>query len=151
KVQKYVGSEGGHSRLDRLGARSAWEKKRAQARKAVEEMAKELIELYASRKIAARESYARPDEGYIGFEADFPFEETRDQLRAIEDIAKDLENERPMDRLICGDVGFGKTEVALRAAFRVAMEGKQAAVLVPTTILAQQHYETFKARFQAYP
>ncbi len=151
KIQKYIGSDGGHVRLDRLGNRSTWEKTRAQAKRAVEEMAQELIALYATRKIATRSNYSRPDEGYLSFESEFPHEETRDQLKAIEEISIDLETDRPMDRLVCGDVGFGKTEVALRAAFRVAMEGKQVTVLVPTTILATQHFETFRERMKNYP
>ncbi|HLG19802.1 MAG TPA: transcription-repair coupling factor [Bdellovibrionota bacterium] len=151
RIHKYVGADGGKPHLDRLGNASAWEKTRQKAKRAVEEMAQELIALYATRRIAAGHAVARPDEGYLSFEADFPYEETRDQLRAIEEVSADLETPKPMDRLICGDVGFGKTEVALRAAFRVAMDGKQAAVLVPTTILAQQHYETFRSRLSNYP
>lgn len=151
RIQRYVGAEGAKPHLDRLGNQSAWEKTKAKAEKAVEEMAQELIELYAARKIAKGHSFSGPDETYLGFESEFPYEETRDQLRAIDEVSDDLEGEKPMDRLICGDVGFGKTEVALRAAFRVAMEGKQVGLLVPTTILAQQHFDTFSARLKNYP
>ncbi|HMQ11574.1 MAG TPA: transcription-repair coupling factor [Oligoflexia bacterium] len=151
RIHKYVGGEGRKPSLDKLGQNSTWEKTKAKAKKAVEEMAQELIELYAKRQLASGKAYQPADEMYKAFESDFPFEETPDQLKTIDDIAQDLESSKPMDRLVCGDVGFGKTEIALRAAFRTVEEGKQTAVLVPTTILCQQHYETFKERMQGYP
>ncbi|MCI5073273.1 transcription-repair coupling factor [bacterium] len=151
RIHKYVGGEGRKPTLDKLGQNSTWEKTKAKAKKAVEEMAQELIELYAKRQLASGKAYQAADEMYKAFESDFPFEETPDQLKTIDDIAQDLESAKPMDRLVCGDVGFGKTEIALRAAFRTVEEGKQTAVLVPTTILCQQHYETFKERMQGYP
>lgn len=151
QIHRYIGTDRKAPQVDRLGNQSKWSKTRAKAKKAIEEMAQELIELYATRKVSKGISLARADQTYLAFEADFPFEETRDQLRTLEDVSVDLESEKPMDRLVCGDVGFGKTEIALRAAFRTAMEGKQVGVLVPTTILAQQHYETFKQRFSPYP
>lgn len=151
RIHKYVGGEGRKPTLDKLGQNSTWEKTKAKAKKAVEEMAQELIELYAKRQLASGKAYQPADEMYKTFESDFPFEETVDQLKTIEDIAQDLESSKPMDRLVCGDVGFGKTEIALRAAFRTVEQGKQTAVLVPTTILCQQHYETFKERMHGYP
>jgi transcription-repair coupling factor (superfamily II helicase) len=150
RIHKYISADGKKAKVDRLGGQN-WEQAKKKAQKAVEEMAQELIELYARRKVAKGYSYLKPDETYTEFEVEFPFEETRDQLKTIEEIFNDLESEKPMDRLVCGDVGFGKTEVALRAAYRVASEGKQVAVLVPTTILCQQHFETFKRRFKNFP
>jgi transcription-repair coupling factor (superfamily II helicase) len=114
-------------------------------------MADELLRLYAERRALAGDVLPPADDDYRAFEATFPFDETADQARAIDDVNKDLESPRPMDRLVCGDVGFGKTEVALRAAFRVAMSGKQVAILCPTTVLAQQHFRTFEARMAGYP
>ncbi|MFH1263822.1 MAG: transcription-repair coupling factor [Pseudomonadota bacterium] len=151
RIHKYVGADGGKPHIDRLGNPAAWERAKEKAAKAVEEMAQELIHLYAVRKVATGVPIGQADGGYLAFEADFPFEETRDQLRTLEEVSADLESSKPMDRLVCGDVGFGKTEVALRAAFRAALDGKQVAVLVPTTILAQQHFETFEKRFKEYP
>ena len=150
RIHKYISADGKKAKVDKLGGEN-WEAAKKKAQKAIEEMAQELIELYAKRKIAKGYSYGQPDETYTEFEVEFPFEETRDQLKTIEEIFSDLQSDKPMDRLVCGDVGFGKTEVALRAAFRVASEGKQVAVLVPTTILCQQHYETFKKRFANFP
>src|SRR5215475_11258731 len=114
-------------------------------------MADELLRLYAERRALPGDALSQADDDYRAFEATFPFDETADQARAIDDVNKDLETPRPMDRLVCGDVGFGKTEVALRAAFRVAMAGKQVALLCPTTVLAQQHFRTFEARMVGYP
>jgi transcription-repair coupling factor (superfamily II helicase) len=114
-------------------------------------LAEELVELYATRSVVQGHSFSPTDESLKEFEASFEYEETPDQMQAIEDVQSDLSNEKPMDRLVCGDVGFGKTEVALRASFRVMMEGKQVALLVPTTVLAQQHYQTFSRRFAPYP
>jgi transcription-repair coupling factor (superfamily II helicase) len=149
-IQKFKGAEGHQPKLDRLGG-TTFAAKKGRARKAVRQMAEELLKLYAERTASHREAIEMPATAYAELEATFPFEETRDQERAIEDVMADLDEPRPMDRLICGDVGFGKTEVALRAAFRVAMSGRQVAVLCPTTVLAQQHYRTFAARFEGYP
>ncbi len=150
KVQKYVGGEGHVPRLDRLGS-GAWEKAKLKARAAVEELARELLHLYARREMAEAYAFSAPDRDFREFEAAFPYEETPDQLQAISDTLADMQSGRPMDRLICGDVGYGKTEVAIRAAFKAALDGKQVAVLVPTTILAQQHLESFRERFKGYP
>jgi transcription-repair coupling factor (superfamily II helicase) len=150
RIHPYISGDGKKPKLDTLGS-TAWKKTKAHAKKAVEEMASELIELYAKRKMAKGFVYPPPDTMYQSFEASFPFQETDDQIQTLEDIDKDLMSDKPMDRLVCGDVGFGKTEIALRTAFRVAEAGRQVAVLVPTTILAQQHYETFKQRFEPFP
>ncbi|MCC6640937.1 MAG: transcription-repair coupling factor [Deltaproteobacteria bacterium] len=149
-VQRYVGADGHAPRLDRLGG-STWEKAKRSVRRSIRDMAKELLALHAARELAEGHAYAPRDRHLEEFEAAFPHEETPDQLAAIEDVLADLQRPRPMDRLVCGDVGYGKTEVAVRAAFRVVMEGRQVAVLVPTTILAQQHEETFRKRFEGYP
>jgi transcription-repair coupling factor (superfamily II helicase) len=149
-VQRYVGGEGSDPSLDRLGG-AGWDRKKAKARAAVEEMAEELLRIYAARQVHEGFSFTPPDDLYREFEASFSFEETPDQLGAIEDVLRDMERSRPMDRLVCGDVGYGKTEVAMRGAFKAAMDGKQVAVLVPTTVLAAQHLETFRSRFAAYP
>lgn len=149
-VHKYVGTEGFMPRLDRLGGKG-WERKKRRVRRAVEKLAKELLQLYAAREVTRGHAFSPPDEMYEEFEEAFPFEETPDQKRAIDDVMMDMSAPRPMDRLVCGDVGYGKTEVAMRAAFRAVMDGKQVAVLVPTTILAEQHYETFSQRFEGYP
>ena len=151
-VQKYVGGKerGYRPRVDRLGGIS-WNQRKGRVKASIEEMADELLKLYALRQ--ARKGYNFPAEvpWQTEFEALFPYQETDDQLQAIEDVKADMEAERPMDRLICGDVGYGKTEVALRAAFKAVMSEKQVAVLVPTTILALQHYDTFEKRFQSLP
>jgi len=146
-VQKFVGSEGKEPRLYKLGG-SEWTKVKNRARSAVEDIADDLIKLYAERE--AQKGYAfSPDSALQReFEATFPYQETDDQLRCVEEIKQDMEKERPMDRLLCGDVGYGKTEVAIRAAFKAIADGKQVAFLVPTTILAQQHYQTITERFQ---
>jgi transcription-repair coupling factor (superfamily II helicase) len=136
--------------LDRLGG-ATFATKKGRVRKAVQQMAEELLKLYAERTAASREPIEPAGSTYAEFEATFPFEETRDQAKAIDEVIADLEDPQPMDRLVCGDVGFGKTEVALRAAFRVAMSGRQVAVLCPTTVLAQQHYRTFSTRLEGYP
>jgi transcription-repair coupling factor (superfamily II helicase) len=149
-VQKYIGGEGVEPGLDKLGGTS-WEKVKARTRKSVLAMAGELVEIYAAREVHEGHAFPPPDQLYREFEASFEFEETPDQLRAIEDVLKDMQGKKPMDRLICGDVGYGKTEVALRAAFLAVMGGKQVAVLTPTTILAEQHLQTFRRRFQGYP
>jgi transcription-repair coupling factor (superfamily II helicase) len=149
-VQRYVGAEGLEPRVDRLGSAS-WDKAKAKAREAVEEMAGELLEIYAARAVQKGFAFSPPDDLYREFEAAFAWDETPDQLAAIDDVLQDMMSERPMDRLICGDVGYGKTEVAIRGAFKAVMDGRQVAVLVPTTILAQQHLESFRERFKDYP
>ncbi|MFO7840083.1 MAG: transcription-repair coupling factor [Desulfosalsimonadaceae bacterium] len=149
-VQKYMGVEGIEPDLDKLGGKS-WQRSREKAKESAEKIANELLELYAARKNSGGHAFSPPDSYYKDFEAGFPFEETADQLKAIDDVITDMEQERPMDRLICGDVGYGKTEVALRAVFKTVNDGKQAAVLVPTTLLAEQHYVTFSERFARYP
>ncbi|GFE57011.1 transcription-repair coupling factor [Geobacter sp. AOG1] len=149
-VQRYVGAEGIEPHVDKLGG-VRWEKTKARARAAVQEMAEELLKIYAARQLQEGHSFGPRDELYREFEAAFAFEETPDQQAAIDDVLADMESKKPMDRLVCGDVGYGKTEVAMRGAFKAVMEGKQVAILVPTTILAQQHMETFVARFKAYP
>jgi len=146
-LQKYIGSEGDAPRLSKMGG-SEWVKAKGKAEKAVADMAKELLEIYAKRQVAIGFACDVDTPWQQEFEDAFPFEETPDQLVAIAEIKADMELARPMDRLLCGDVGFGKTEVALRAAFKAVMNGKQVAVLVPTTVLAQQHYQTFMARFE---
>ena len=149
-VRKFSGKEGATPRLDKLGG-STFASKKSRVRRAVQQMAEELLKLYAERAAARRPSLRPPDRDYAEFEAMFPFEETRDQANAIEDVLSDLEREIPMDRLVCGDVGFGKTEIAMRAAHRVAMNGKQVAILCPTTVLAQQHFRSFQKRFEGTP
>ncbi|MCC7537447.1 MAG: transcription-repair coupling factor [Deltaproteobacteria bacterium] len=149
QIQKYSGSEA-KPKLDKLGGQTfARTKERVAAE--VRQMADELLKLYAERAAKSRPALAPADRTYAEFEASFPFEETPDQARAIDDVMHDLEKPVPMDRLVCGDVGFGKTEAALRAAFRVAMAGRQVAVLCPTTVLAQQHYRSFCDRMTDYP
>ena len=118
---------------------------------AVSEMVKELLDLYAARQVFEGFKFSPLDQLYKEFEATFEYEETPDQMKAIEEVMKDMGDSKPMDRLICGDVGYGKTEVAIRAAYRAVMDGKQVAILVPTTVLAQQHHQTFCERFKTYP
>jgi len=149
-VQKYSGGEAALVPLDRLGG-PGWEKRRRKVRKAVEEIAGELLELYAKRKAARAHAFGPDTDWQREFEAAFPHELTPDQAAALAEIKADLCRDRPMDRLLCGDVGYGKTEVALRAAFKVIQEGYQVAVLVPTTVLAFQHLRTFRARMAGWP
>jgi transcription-repair coupling factor (superfamily II helicase) len=149
-ISKYMGAPEGAARLDRLGG-AAWQKVKESVRAALRQMAEELLRLYAERSVAERSAFGADSAWQREFEAAFRFEETPDQLRAIEDVKADLERPRPMDRLVAGDVGYGKTEVALRAAFKVVGDGRQVAVLVPTTVLAQQHWNTFTERFGAFP
>ncbi|MGB9628159.1 MAG: transcription-repair coupling factor [Thermodesulfobacteriota bacterium] len=149
-IQRYIGGDGRPPRLDKLGSRS-WERAKKRAKAAVSEMIKELIDLYAQRQVFQGTSFSPLDQFYKEFEATFEYEETPDQARAIQEVMEDMGAPKPMDRLICGDVGYGKTEVAIRAAYRAVMDGKQVAILVPTTILAQQHLQTFRNRFRAYP
>jgi transcription-repair coupling factor (superfamily II helicase) len=150
QIQKYKGAEGHSPRLDRLGGQS-WARTKARVKEGIEEMAEELVELYASREVVHRHAYAGDSTLTHEFEAAFEYEETPDQLHAIEDIKRDMESPKPMDRLVCGDVGYGKTEVAMRAAFKAVEDNRQVAVLVPTTLLAQQHYENFAQRFAPFP
>ncbi|VBB06375.1 dead/deah box helicase [Lucifera butyrica] len=148
-LQKYIGAEGEVPRLHKMGG-SDWLKAKSKARAAVVDMAKELIALYAERQVTTGFAFESDTPWQREFEDAFPFEETPDQLVCIAEVKADMEKPRPMDRLLCGDVGFGKTEVAIRAAFKSVMNGKQVAVLVPTTVLAQQHYQTFSSRFAGF-
>jgi transcription-repair coupling factor (superfamily II helicase) len=151
QLEKYVGGgEGAAPKLDKLGG-STFARTKARVAREVRKMADELLRLYAERQALSGDALPPSDDDYRAFEATFPFDETADQARAIDEVNKDLESPRPMDRLVCGDVGFGKTEVALRAAFRVAMSGRQVAILCPTTVLAAQHFRTFEARITGYP
>ncbi len=151
-VSKYIGggSEDSNVRLNKIGS-DAWQKTKAKARKAAKDMAGELIQLYAARKRQLGFAFSPDAPWQQEFEDNFPYPETDDQLRCIADIKRDMESPTPMDRLLCGDVGFGKTEVALRAVMKAVMDGKQVAILVPTTVLAQQHYQTAVARFRGFP
>ncbi|WP_416730151.1 transcription-repair coupling factor [Fictibacillus sp. JL2B1089] len=150
QVQKYVGSEGKEPKIYSLGG-SDWKKVKSRVKSSVQDIADDLIKLYAEREASRGYAFAEDGAEQSEFEGSFPYQETDDQLRAIEEIKKDMESIRPMDRLLCGDVGYGKTEVAIRAAFKAIMDGKQVAFLVPTTILAQQHFETFRERFSEFP
>ena len=149
-VQRYATKDSAKVKLDKLGGIS-FEKKKVKAKKATMDLAHHLIKLQAERNAQKGYIYSGNDELYIKFEAEFEFDETIDQLKAIKDVTEDMESERPMDRLICGDVGFGKTEVALRAAFKAVLDNKQVAVLVPTTILAFQHFQLINKRLASYP
>ena len=151
RLSRYVGAEGATPKLSQLGKAELWLKAREKARRNAEEEAKELLEIY-SRRAAAKGHAFSPDSAWQReMEAAFPFVETTDQLRVIQQVKDDMAQRKPMDRLVCGDVGFGKTEVALRAAFKAVQDGMQVAVLVPTTVLAQQHYDNFKSRLDAFP
>jgi len=149
-IQKYVGMEDQPPRLYRLGG-GDWNRVKKKVKESVQEMAQGLLQLYAERESARGYQYSPDTVWQAEFEEAFPYEETPDQIRAVEQIKGDMEDGRPMDRLLCGDVGYGKTEVAIRASFKAVMEGKQVAFLVPTTILAQQHFNTFLDRFEDYP
>ena len=150
QVQKYVGMEGHQPRVDKLGGQR-WASTRKRIQKSIRKVARELLHIYALRRIKEATRFSPPDSIFREFEATFPYEETPDQQAAIEDVLVDMQTPKCMDRLICGDVGFGKTEVALRAAFKAVMDGKQVAVLVPTTVLAEQHFLTFQQRLSGYP
>ncbi|HEX4354528.1 MAG TPA: CarD family transcriptional regulator, partial [Polyangiales bacterium] len=150
QIEKFAGSESTAPKLDRLGGQT-FDKTKSRVRSAVKKLADDLLALYAARRARSRPAYPPLDRHYAEFEATFPFEETPDQARVIEEVMSDLDSGIPMDRVVCGDVGFGKTEVAMRAAFRVAMSGRQVAVLCPTTVLAQQHFNTFEERMRDYP
>ncbi|WP_085522372.1 transcription-repair coupling factor [Tuberibacillus sp. Marseille-P3662] len=150
QVQKYVGSEGKEPKLYTLGG-SEWKKVKNRAKSSVQDIADDLINLYAQREASRGHAFEQDSSEQQAFEQAFPYPETEDQLRAVTEIKADMESVRPMDRLLCGDVGYGKTEVALRAVFKAIAEGKQVAFLVPTTILAQQHFETTRERFSDFP
>jgi transcription-repair coupling factor (superfamily II helicase) len=149
-IQKYSGGGEAPPKLDRLGGTS-WARTKASVKKAMRDMADELLKLYATRQMVAGHAFSQDSPWQFEFEEAFEFEETEDQQAAIDDIKRDMESRRPMDRLLCGDVGYGKTEVAMRAAFKSVMDGKQVAILAPTTILAFQHYKTLLRRFASFP
>ncbi|MEE8415758.1 MAG: transcription-repair coupling factor [Desulfobacterales bacterium] len=149
-VRKYVGVDNFNPVLDKMGGKS-WERIKKRIKRSAEKIAGELLKLYAARKVKKGYAFGSPDSYFHDFEAAFPFEETNDQLKAIEDVLEDMAKPTAMDRLVCGDVGYGKTEVALRASYMAANDGKQVAILVPTTVLAEQHYATFSKRFEPYP
>ncbi|MBR5580325.1 MAG: transcription-repair coupling factor, partial [Treponema sp.] len=149
-VQRYIGNEGVAPRLDRIGSKS-WENRKSKAKKAAEDIAQKLIDLYSRRKASRGFPFPKDAEWQTAFEAAFPYTETEDQLTVTAEIKADMEKPAPMDRLVCGDVGYGKTEIAMRAAFKAVMGGKQVAFLAPTTILAEQHYENCVERFEGFP
>jgi transcription-repair coupling factor (superfamily II helicase) len=149
-VQKYVGVDGMTPRLDKMGGKS-WERVKARVKKSIRKMAGELLKLYAWREVQKGHAFSPHDRYFRDFEAAFEYTETPDQTRAVEEVMADMESPVPMDRLICGDVGYGKTEIALRAAFKAVWDNKQVAFLVPTTVLAEQHFQTFRRRFGPYP
>jgi len=149
-VRKYIGVDDVSPELDKMGGKS-WQRVKAKAKKEAEKIAKELLTLYARRKVHEGFSFSPADSYFDEFESRFPYEATEDQLKVIEDVLSDMESSKPMDRLICGDVGFGKTEIAMRATFKAVCDGKQVGVLVPTTVLAEQHLATFLNRFEDYP
>lgn len=149
-VQRYIGNEGEKPRLDRIGSKS-WENRKNKVKQQVEDIAQKLIDLYSRRQASVGFAFPKETEWQAAFEAAFPYEDTPDQITVTEEIKADMEKPVPMDRLICGDVGYGKTEIAMRAAFKAVMGGKQVAFLAPTTILAEQHYENCKQRFKNFP
>jgi transcription-repair coupling factor (superfamily II helicase) len=149
-VQRYIGNEGEEPKLDRLGSKS-WESRKTKVKASVEQLAEKLIRIYARRKAAKGYAFPPDSDWQLAFEAAFPYEETVDQIRCIEEVKADMESDKPMDRLICGDVGYGKTEIAMRAIFKAASSGKQVAFLAPTTILAEQHFENLRERVGDYP
>ena len=149
-VQKYMGVDDVIPVLDKMGSKS-WERVKAKVRKSTEKIAGDLLKIYAARKVKGGHAFGASDSYFRDFEAGFPFEETIDQAKAIEDVLEDMRRPTSMDRLVCGDVGYGKTEVVLRAAFLAVSEAKQVAILVPTTVLAEQHYSNFVERFSRYP
>jgi transcription-repair coupling factor (superfamily II helicase) len=150
QIQKYAGGDGALPKVDRLGG-STWQKKKARVKKAVKDMTVELVKLYAQRESQQGHAFNADTPWQAEFEDAFEYDETPDQLRAIQDMKVDMESTRPMDRLVCGDVGYGKTEVALRGAFKAVADGKQVVVLAPTTVLAQQHFNTFSERMADFP
>ncbi|MFQ6100565.1 MAG: transcription-repair coupling factor [Anaerolineae bacterium] len=150
RLSRYIGADDRPPRLNRLGT-TEWQTVKKRARRAAEDVARELLGLYAARELAAGHAFSPDTPWQAELEAGFPYFETEDQLRAIAEVKADMERPKPMDRLVCGDVGYGKTEVALRAAFKAVLDGKQVVVLVPTTVLAQQHYATFRQRLAPFP
>lgn len=150
RLTRYVGADGHEPSISRLGG-GGWQSTKQKVREAVQEVAGEMLELYAKRQVAEGYAFSPDTPWQHELEASFPYIETEDQLQALTEIKEDMEQPRPMDRLLCGDVGYGKTEVTLRAAFKAVMDGKQVAVLVPTTVLAQQHYDTFRERLSTFP
>ncbi|MCJ7666711.1 MAG: DEAD/DEAH box helicase, partial [Anaerolineae bacterium] len=150
RLSRYVGAQDRPPRIDRLGT-TDWARVKSRAKRAVEEIAQELLELYSLREVVEGHPFSPDTPWQRELEVSFPYLETEDQLKALEETKADMEKPKPMDRLICGDVGYGKTEVALRAAFKAVMDGKQVAILVPTTVLAQQHYRTFARRLRPFP
>ena len=149
-VQRYIGNEGERPKLDRIGSK-AWENRKSRVKQAVEELAQKLIDLYSRRKASVGYAFPKDTEWQTAFEAAFPYEDTPDQITVTKEVKEDMERPVPMDRLLCGDVGYGKTEIAMRAAFKAVLGGKQVAFLAPTTILAEQHYETCLERFKNFP
>ncbi|MGZ6184369.1 MAG: transcription-repair coupling factor [Candidatus Binataceae bacterium] len=149
-VQRYIGGDGEEPKLDKLGSGS-WDRVKRRTKEAVLAMASDLLDIYAAREVMEGHAFAHPGSDYAEFAEGFEFEETPDQLAAIDEVVRDMCRAKPMDRLICGDAGFGKTEVALRAAFIAVMDGRQVAMLVPTTVLAEQHWNTMRKRFEGYP
>ncbi len=149
-VQKFTGGDPSKVALDKLGGTS-WEKTKRRVKEELLRMAADLLNIYAARRAHPGTAFSAPDRYFRQFEADFEFEETPDQAKAIDDVLRDMQKSDPMDRLVCGDVGYGKTEVAMRAAFKAVLDHKQVAVLVPTTVLAQQHFHSFRKRFDGYP
>lgn len=149
-VQKYIGSEGNAPKINKLGS-AEWIKAKNKVKKSINEIAQDLVKLYAARSALKGHKFSKDTTWQKQFEEEFPFQETPDQLTSLEEIKKDMESDKPMDRLLCGDVGYGKTEVAVRAAFKAVMDGKQVAFLVPTTILAEQHYNNMRKRFSDFP
>jgi transcription-repair coupling factor (superfamily II helicase) len=150
RLSRYVGAKPQPPRIDRLGTAN-WSRVKEDAKRAVQEIAKDLLQLYSIREIVSGYAFSPDTPWQSELDASFPYVETEDQMRAIAEVKRDMEKPRPMDRLVCGDVGYGKTEVALRAAFKAVMDSKQVALLVPTTVLAQQHYRTFQERLAAFP
>ncbi|GMV94957.1 MAG: transcription-repair-coupling factor [Candidatus Hydrogenedentota bacterium] len=149
-IQKYTGGDGATPKMDKLGG-ATWARTKARVKKAVRDMTEDLLKLYAARESREGHAFTTDTPWQVEFEEAFEYDETPDQARAIVDVKRDMESPRPMDRLVCGDVGYGKTEVAMRAAFKAVMDGKQVAVLVPTTVLAEQHYLNFSERFADFP
>src|SRR5665647_2226301 len=150
QIQKYVGSEGRTPKLSRLGGQE-WNRMKEKARVSIRQLAVDLVALYALRQSVKGHIFSPDTVWQREFEEDFPYQETEDQLTAVAEIKADMESEKVMDRLLCGDVGFGKTEVAFRAIFKCIMDGKQAILLAPTTVLVQQHYENLRERLSRFP
>src|SRR5207244_7688437 len=150
RIQKYVGGGDAAPKLQRLGT-GEWDRAKRKVCESVEEVARDLLDLYSKRQLVEGHAFSEDGPWQHELEQSFTYDETPDQVRVLEEIKADMEDSRPMDRLLCGDVGFGKTELAVRAAFKAVMAGRQVAVLVPTTVLAEQHGEVFSERFAGYP